>query len=360
MPLSIIIKDGTNKKACVIPKKRDLKNGLLCYKEPARIRKNKVIPFNNVTFGNKLNLNATATGASEIVHNGGTSTEWNATANSGPWNFTTGGIITLANTTVNNSTADFNKPSSGSIELSNYVSFSGKVRLNLYEPGDSIKLRIRNNNGVLGPARLSLDGFIDETIIGTFQNFVIPLVDFGVISGIADEFRIIVQERGSGIRVGVSFDDLQFDSITGVPVGVQIFTAGPNLGEVFYLDKIIITLVDAFTGIVTNGTMQGLVYNQILGESQLTNGINIQRKANGEIKENFIIKDMSDFLFEGFGFKIIDVSISDGTNTNVTLEYNFSETQVLKFQDEYRIIISDDLSGLITFKASLHGKIEKL
>ena len=92
--------------------------------------------------------------------------------------------------------------------------------------------------------------------------------------------------------------------------------------------------------------------------AKLTNGIVFQRKQGGVVKFSINLKQIGDWL--AAGVSIID-SISDGTNTMVTLEVPFKEPIIIEGNGEdnsLSLTISDDLSGLISFTAIAIGATE--
>ena len=93
----------------------------------------------------------------------------------------------------------------------------------------------------------------------------------------------------------------------------------------------------------------------MLGISQLTNGLVLQSIRSNEIKFSATFTQLGDFLFAGF--RILD-SISDGTNTFLSLELMFSTTITLYSgtKDRVEFTVSDDLSPLISMRALLRGK----
>jgi len=88
-------------------------------------------PFLNDNFGTAMNQNASFSGTPEIIHNGGTSTEWDATAIAGTWNFADSGRISIT-TANNNDQASFAEENALTIDMSGFTALTGNVDLDVY------------------------------------------------------------------------------------------------------------------------------------------------------------------------------------------------------------------------------------
>jgi len=115
--------------------------------------------------------------------------------------------------------------------------------------------------------------------------------------------------------------------------------------------------VDNIAGTLADGTMPGLAYDALLGAS-LNTGLVYQRIHNGVIVASSQIKTLGDWL--SLPETEIKVHVSDGTNTFISLVGDFTEPVILKSEDddELRITVSEDLSGLLHLKASAGCKEE--
>ncbi|KKN06316.1 hypothetical protein LCGC14_1078430 [marine sediment metagenome] len=118
-----------------------------------------------------------------------------------------------------------------------------------------------------------------------------------------------------------------------------------------------VTSIVAVAGATANATLQGLAYNALLGVSALTSGITFQRVQDGETNLSVSLRQLSDFL--AAGFSVAD-AISDGTNTLVALEVDFSEPIVLSGGPDnfLSLTINDNLSDLLQFTATARGALE--
>ena len=308
-------------------------------------------PFLNDDFGTAMNQNVTFSGTPEIIHNGGTSTEWTGIAIQGTWNFADGGKTTITSAN-NNDEASFAEETPTTIDMSGFTTLTGKVDIDIYNPvNNSIIIQFDNAGTNVGNS-VNLNDFIDT---GNFseQSFAIPKDALGLTSDLLDGMTITITRTG-GTKPTIKFDDIQFEQ-TGTPV---VFTARTPLGTVFCITELRIAIADALAGTVTDGTMEGLSYDKFLNVSALTIGILFQRTQNSKVKFSVNIKQLGDFL--STGSNLVN-HISDGTNTFITLVVKFPEPIVLDGNtlDKLTFTINDNLSGLLQFTAAARGAIKK-
>ena len=308
-----------------------------------------VRPFLNPTLGTAMNQVVTFSGVPEIIHNGGTSTEWN---------FASGGkvVVTAAN---DGDTATFSEEGATTVDLSNFTAFTGKVDLDTFDPATNSMSIQFDLAGVQQGLTLNLNDFIGT---GNFseQSFAIPLSTFDLTSELIDGFTIMMNRSG-GVKPTVKFDDLQIEA-AGTPLTFKVTTP---TGTRFHITELRINLADALAGTITgladgteNATMPGLAYDQILGVATLTNGVTFSRVQGGITRFSASLKQLSDFL--GTGSNFASAPISDGTNTFVSLLVTFPEPVLLVGDDGdfMSFTVNDDLSGLLLFTAFARGAIE--
>jgi hypothetical protein len=361
MPANVLIQSGsgTNVSADVIQGKQDYPRGLVTFTESLRNLNAGTSLILNSEVGADMNINGSVSGTPKGIHDGGDTTYWTPTANGGTWDFadTTNPssgtqCVSLTNGQDGNQ-ASFDD--SGTTDMSNYVSLTGVIRLERYNATQSSILLQFNLAGLVIGTSINLDNYLDIGLINAYQSFQIPKTDFEIGNQIVDNFTITIQRNG-GSRPIFRFDLLQLEQ-TG---GSTIFSAVPNTEKIFRAQELTITMSDNITGIVTNGTMPGLTYNQILGVPLLSNGITIRWSRKGTILFTKNIKSLFDFFNEGF---LLKNSVSDGTNTLLTLSYNFGDCEFLmdpRESDALYITINDNLSGLLAMRTTLHGNEETI
>jgi len=199
---------------------------------------------------------------------------------------------------------------------------------------------------------VDLNDFVDPTTLGSYQNFVIPKASFGIDTDQVDEMEITVIRTG-GPKPTFRIDDLQIEEV-GTPA---VYTSTALAGTRYYVGGLRFTIADALAGTVTDGTMPGLSYDQILALAALSNGIVFQRIQDGEVNFSATLNQLSDFLFAGFE---VANHFSDGTDTVITLEVVFQDPIILdgSKSDRLTFTINDDLSGLTEFRATARGSLK--
>jgi len=307
-------------------------------------------PFLNDNFGTAMNQNAAFSGTPEIIHNGGSSVEWDAAAIQGVWNFADSAKITITGAD-NNDEAVFSEEGATTIDMSGFTALTGKVDLDVYNSVNNSIIVQFDLAGVLVGNSVDLNDFIDTGDF-TEQNFVIPKADLGLTTQLLDGMSLLITRTG-GTKPTIKFDDIQFEQ-TGNPI---VFTASTPRGTIFCVTELRIALADNIASTVANGTMEGLAYDDFMGiTSPLSNGVLFARTKKGEVVFNVSIKQLGDFL--STGSNLVN-HISDGTNTFITLLIEFPEPIVLDGDnlDKLTFTINDDLSGLLQFTAAARGAI---
>ncbi len=310
-----------------------------------------VHPFLNPTFGTAMNQNIAFSGTPEIIHNGGSTTEWDGSALQGSWDFSTGTVVTLANG-VNLDAATFAEESPTTIDMASFTALTGKINLTVYG-GTANNLIVEFDlAGILVGNSIDLNDYIDTGDIGNAQNFVVPKADLGLSVQLIDGMTVTLL-RTSGPQVGFTLDDIQLEA-AGTPA---VFKTSSDPEAPFHITELRMAFADTFAGTVTDGTMPGLAHDQFLGEAELANGINFQRVQDGKTIFSVNLRTVGDFL--ATGSQLID-QISDGTDTFFVLQAAFPEPIVLQGPAELNFLaftITDNLAGLTRFTAVARGAV---
>ena len=357
MTATVFIGDGQGKKEVLLAHVHDMgvpggHKGLVTLQERFLKFRPEFHPFLNDTFGVAMNQNVTFSGTPEIIHNGGTSTEWTGSAVQGAWNFADGGKVSLTSAD-NNDAAEFAEETPTTIDMSGFTALTGKINLTIYSPVNNSLLVEFDNAGVLVGNNVNLNDFIDTGLIGTEQSFVIPKADLGLTTQLVDGFSILLTRVG-GTKPTMAFDDIQLEQ-TGTPA---IFKATTPRDTRFHITELRIAIADNVASTVANGTMHGLAYDALLGVSALSNGISFRSVRDGSAVFTVALKQLGDFL--ATGSNIVN-AISDGTNTFITLLIEFPEPIILSGDESENFLsftVNDDLSGLLLFAAAARGALE--
>jgi hypothetical protein len=365
MPLDVHILSGSGEHILSnVVDSSNYPSGLVSYVTPLLQTRAGTLVFTNAINGTSMNADASAGGTPEIIHNGGDTSAWDTTAVSGTWDFAdttnpqAGSACVSLTSGLNGQSAVFEDSSAGTIDMSSYVSISGQVRLETFDPSrHTITLHFGLAGVTIGDTVLLSDN-IDTGLLNSYQAFQLSKSLFGLTSQTIDEFTITVTRSG-GSKPTFRLDALQIEN-TG---GSLIYEAVPNSGTVFRPRSLELVIADNIDSIVTGSsttypTLEGLSYNAMLGVSNLSNGIVVNCVINNVTKLSSTLSNIGDFLLDGF---TITDAMSDGTNTFIKLVRFFEKNSVkLKSptDDLMRFIVNDDLSGLLIFKATLHGEEE--
>lgn len=330
--------------------------GLVVLTQPLLSLSPELHPFLNDTFGAAMNQNIAFGGTPEIIHNGGSSVEWTGSAIAGTWNFADGAKVTITSAN-NNDEASFAEESPTTIDMSGFTALTGKVDLDIYNSTNNSIIVAFDVAGVAVGNSVDLNDYIDT---GNFaeQTFVVPKADLGLTTQLLDGMTLTITRIG-GTKPTIKFDDIQFEQ-TGTPA---VFKATTPLGTRYHIDRLRFVMADNVSSIVTvagataNATLQGLAYNALLGVSALTNGIVLQSVRGGKVGFSVVLKQLSDFLGAG---SVITNAISDGTNTFISMELDFTERIVLEGGSDnfLSLTVNDNLSGLLQFTAAARGALE--
>lgn len=353
---SLIIDHSTGLKAAVVDGEE--KNALVVATRPLKIYDNVLKFFINESYGADLNQNVTLGGTPVKIHNGIDNVLWTASAISGIWTFDStaqahAGTRSIDGTaTGKNSTAQFAKGSSQ--DLTGYTSISGWIYLTGWGAGTQ-HLQFFGWNvstGVIVGNLINIDDYINTGILNSWQKFTISLSDMGLAGATISAFRLVV--TATSITPNFYLDDLQIEE-TGTPIEFQL---EPDTGTWLHVNSFQILMADAYSGTVADGTMPSIPYDSLLGVSALVTGISYKRVTSGEIVSSAVIKQFLDFM--AFSNANVTGYGSDGTNTWITVNMQFTEPVILKSEEEDKmsLTINDDLSDLLLLRVGAGSKVE--
>lgn len=357
-------KNGMSKAEVYNPKSEGRKGraGLLVYTKEREQPATQFLPLLNETYGNSINQNASFGGTPIEVHDGADTAYWtgtNVTGSKVTFNSTdtftgwpTGGTqsVLVDKPNVGN-VWQFDKGSSQSLSGYTAVTFRCLVDEE-WGTGDSVSLYgWDTSSGLIVGNKVNIEDYIDETEFDTVQTAVIPLSDMGLDNETIYAFRM-QQETKSGQAGKWYIDDLQIEE-TGQAL---TFITSHSPGAKYRADKFVITIADTVSTTLTNGAgALPLSHDQLLGVTQLTNGIILRQVQNGVTLFSVTINDLADFL--AIGFRITNY-VNDGSDSLITLEQEFTNQLIIDGPANINYVsltISDDLSGLTRFNAAFRG-----
>jgi len=359
LSLPITIKDGngTSKEAYLIT--RDSVNGLLTYSDPYTKYEQYSTPALNPESGFEMAINASFSGTPDIVHVGtADGTYWtgsNVTGSKANFNssaqFYAGTVSVLINAPALNNVWQFDKGST--FTPADYLAVTMWVYVSSnWSVGDSVNLYGYDSGSALQVGTpILLENYINEFEFGTWQQAVIPLADFAFGGGTFDTWRMSLVGKNGASPI-FYIDNFQVEEAGGL----ETFSMVPRNGETFLVERVTLNFIDAYAGTLADNSMTNLSYNKILNMTKLTSGIVLNRIQDGVTRFASGITCLADVI-KGGG--TIGTAFSDGTNAMLTVDIDFSEPVRLddKDDDSLNVIISDNLSGFISFTAIARGRI---
>lgn len=199
--------------------------------------------------------------------------------------------------------------------------------------------------------KLDVTTYMADELIGTWKLVNIPLVDFGVPIGLVDEIRL----KAKNFAKVFYLDDFQHGAFGGGTGVNPIYLLKPSPLKRYRLKNIIITIVD---GSAATGTRQSWDSTNFGNLPALPAGVlyTIKRNWGSEIT-SFVFTNIINVL-------AYTENINEMIGVNVTtlnLNLNIDEIALNgDTDDEMKITIRDDLSGLIAFTVVGQGIIKDL
>ena len=337
------------------------KKSLMVATHPLKTYENTLRFFSNDNYGVALNVDASAGGTPELIHNGLDSVAWTASD-----------IVNDAKTTFNSTDRSYDGTRSVKVDnaddnsvfqfaRSTPLDCSGYVSLSMYinvdkdwKAGDIVSLYgwDTGTNTQVG-IEIDLKNYFDYSVVDVWHKINIDLHDLNLVSLIIDAIRI-KQTDSEGKAPKYYIDNFQFEE-TGESI---VFSLVPDKGTWLHVEGFQVLIADAFTGTLADASMPNIPYDSFFGVSKLIAGIRFSNVIGGKISTSFLVKQFSDLLLfhsarvTGYG--------SDGTNSWASVNVTLSTPVVLKAEDldEFHVSINDDLSGLLDFRISACAKIE--
>jgi len=342
-------------------------NSLVVATRPLKEFNSTTIFFTNETHGAALNVDATAGGNADEIHDGTDNPYWTGSTISGTWTFddatynhTGGGAKSVdASATTGGDEALFTR--GVPMDISGYVSLSGWIYITKWGATGTKHVEVRARlAGVNVGTAVNIDDYVDTGTLGAWLKFVIPKGALGLGTQTIDELVVHTVNAG-GVSPDYYLDDLQWEE-TGSPL---IYYVRPAHDTLLYVTKMNIFYADAYTGIITvagateNATMPSIPYDGFLNVSALSAGVVYQRHAGSKVLVSFPIKQQGDLM--SFNGAAMTGYGSDGVNSWVSTMVAYDTPIILRPEnDDYMsLTLSDDLSGLLDLKVSIGGYVEQ-
>lgn len=345
---------GTNTKPAEVRKANDYPAGLFVYTREYRQSLNtfRTAPFINPVNGANMAVDAAIGGTPVGIHNGTDSILWTASALSGVWNFAstaqahTGTKSIDATGTLNSNQALIQGGST--VDMTNYAAISGWIYITAWpnQGTKDVRLQTRLAGTLLGNT-VDLSTYIDVNELNVWQKFIVPKADLGLNGSTIDELIITTIDGGAGDAPDYYLDDIQIEETGG---GV-VYSVKPTDGSLFEVHSISLFMADALTGNYPNN----ISYNKLLNLASLPNGVSFNASEKGEVVFSSSFRDFADVM------ELPTSHIqggSDGTNTWIKITYDLRDSYLTldpRTNDSMRVVLNDDLTGLLRFRMLAHG-----
>ncbi len=366
MGIKAQIIDAVTKLSSSIIKPTGEKTGINVLTRPAKVYNNQFKFFNNPDNGIDMAVTPGAQVINEWIHDGIDNAYWTAAALSGVWVFNSaaanhtpaGALCINAVGTVNGDIAIIDR--GAGIALNAPITALGVwIFIISWSPSVGTKqILFRGWNtgvGAIVGNEVDLANYIDVGITGAWQQAIVPLNDMGLAGETIDAVQVETVKTGAGPVQDYYLDDLTL--LQGV--NPLIYEIVPTSYTWCFIEKINISMVDAYSGIITvagdteNSSMPSLPYNGFLGEAALAGGLLFQSVQNDNVRLIANVKQLYDFMklpgaeMVGFG--------SDGTNSWLSIRINTVGDIRLRAEaaEKIRIVVNDDLTGLLEFQVSV-------
>ena len=189
---------------------------------------------------------------------------------------------------------------------------------------------------------INVNDFINTGTLNTWQKYVIPKSAMGLNGSTIDQLVFTTLST-----LGAP-PDYYLDTLNIEQSGSIAFTFQPQIGQIFEVDTVELTFSDNITVIEPE---------QIMGVSSLVTGIRFRTVVDGVTRFSGGSKTFTELLSGGGN----QTSVILGA-ANSTVKFTIpSPGAFLRFngdtQDNYSIVLSDDYTGLTSFKALVRGRL---
>ncbi len=319
---------------------------------PLKVYKPSTRFFTNKEYGVDMNKNVAYGGTPENVHNGIDNVYWTATAIVGTWDFNStdeayDGTHSIDGTgSRDDSIFDIDKGSD--IDLTGYTALTGYIYITGWNSGNALLVQGREG-GVNQGNPIDITDYVDTNHRNAWQQFQITVEDLGLAGLTIDTLRFTNESR----RNNFYLDKIQIQETGG---GLD-YVVTPDKGCWCYINNIRMTLARNVSTVLENASMRNLSYDNLLGIT-LANGLLFRAIIDGEIQDSATMASLSDML-QLAGTRVFN-TISDGTNSLITIERHFETPLILRAQDEDRLVMTlqDDMSSFLLLRVNVNGYIE--
>ncbi len=331
-------------------------NGLVTLTSPLIPQRPYPTRMLNATFGREMNQNIAFGGTPVGIHDGTDSAQWTGsnivgtkyTADSTD-QAQAGTKSSLINNPSVNDVWEFN--SGGTQALGSYVAFSMFIYVDKDWTTDSIEMYGWDGAAEQG-VRVRLEDYFEQTSFGVWQFFSVPIDDMGLTTATIESLRMSLVSKAAGPAPKFYIDEFQIEN-TGDEA--EYVVVSPDASKDYYISRVVLSISDNVTWVVTNGTMIGLDYTAFLGVSALASGLLFEHIHNDETIITEIYTGIGKMFELGW---VVATAVSDGTNTCITLARDFDVPILLTGPpagNRLSFTVRDNLSTLLSMNCSIVG-----
>lgn len=319
----------------------------------------------NATQGIQMAFDAGFSGTPEQIHDGLDTVLWTGTSVVGA-KFTFDATAPLngpdptqaiqTNNAAVNDIMQIENPA-GDVDLSNFVAITASVNIDKdWEPNNSDSISIYGFDTNLGQQvgnKVLLQTYFNEIVFDTWQAFAIPLIDMGLETSTVDAFRIEIESVSGAKGPNFFLDVIQLEE-TGNNFEFDII---PDDNTIFSIDSIAFTIINNNESTLADASMPAINPDEFNGLTSLPFGITFENITNGIPIFSASIRNVGDSLIGGARLENTINTNGVTPRTSITLETFFTTPVRLNAltNDKIVIIISDDLSSLISFTVVAKG-----
>jgi len=356
MPIQSILIDPRNGHSPAVDSATGEAQGLVVASRPLKSYRHKLWFFLNSAYGADMNQNVAFGGTPDAVYTD--NSEWTMTAVTGTWDFDEtsikqGGTKSIdAVATVNNSVAQAAKGST--LTLASYTALTGYIYLTAWDTRGTRRVEVfgwNTSTGAQVGQAVNIGNYINVQTLNAWQYFVIPLSTFAFDATTIDALRFRTVSAVPGGPPDYYLDTIRFEE-TGSPL---LYRVRPDVGTWYHVERIRITMADNWVSTLADATLPEIPYDAILGVSALTAGLLYQRIQGGEVEYSYSARQIYHWLqMPGC---TMPVAIGDASNTLVSIELPFQVPEILRFEDndELRVTVQDNMSGLLLLRMVAAG-----
>lgn len=358
MAVGVKITDNTH---CAEVYKRNGDTGLKVFTDVLHERTTQFKPVVNPDFGIEMAIDAAFSGTPDAVHNGIDSVLWTGTelvGNKTTFDSTDQAFAgTRSVKTDNAAIGDVYQFDKGSdLTIADYSAISMKIYVDKdWTVNDEVQLYFwdTGTSTQISDA-VNLSERFEFSTFDEWQSIAIEFSEFTFSGTTFDAIRI-EQTAKAGKAPKYYLDVIQIEESSGS----EVFSVEPESNTKLFVTELALTFVDALDTTLTDNSMSNLSYNKVLGLTTLANGVLFRTVKDEVTTFSFTFRQLGDALRFGGS---LQSEICDGTNTLITISIPFAAPTLLDSRDRDRIdvVISDDLSGLLSFTAVAIGQEQKI